>query len=173
MKKQLREQMTVAEQKELLKGIIEGRVQTTLDIVNALPSDLKTSSKERLVAMFERALPVMSYVRKDDKYIGVFETPEQVIERLERAMNDILRRNKLNHVNVRHMRVEKVRMEADLRAYLLNGGKDKDHLTTVEKEIENIEKIIKQVFDDTDLMMTEYLEISSIKTKMVEILNEK
>lgn len=173
MKKQLREQMTVAEQKDLLKGIIEGKVQTTLDIVNNLPSDLKTSSKERLVTMFERALPSMSYIKEDGKYIGVYETPEEVVERLERAMNDILRRNKLNHVNVRHIRVEKVRMEADLRQYIINGGKDKDHLTTVEKEIENIEKIIKQVFEDTDLMMTEYLEISSIKTKMVEILNEK
>ena len=173
MKKQLREQMSVAEQKDLLKGIIEGRVQTTLDIVNSLPSDLKTSSKERLVAMFERALPSMSYIKEDGKYIGVYETPEQVIERLERAMNDILRRNKLNHVNVRHMRVEKVRMEADLRAYLINGGKDKDHLITVEKEIENIEKVIKQVFEDTDIMLMEYLEVSSMKNKMAEILNEK
>ena len=123
--------------------------------------------------MFERALPSMSYVRNDSKYIGVFETPEQVIERLERAMNDTLRRNKLNHVNVRHMQVEKVRMEADLREYIRNGDTDKDHLATVEKEIENIEKVISQVFDDTDLMLSEYLEISSIKNKMVEILNEK
>ena len=173
MTKQLREQMTVAEQKDLLKGIIEGKVQTTLDIVNALPSDLKTSNKKRLVAMFERALPSMSYIKKDDKYIGIFETPEQVVERLERAMNDTLRRNKLNHVNVRHMQVEKVRMEADLREYIRNGGTDKDHLATVEKEIENIEKVISQVFDDTDLMLSEYLEISAIKNRMVEILNEK
>lgn len=173
MKKQLREQMTVAEQKDLLKGIIEGKVQTTIDIVNALPSDLKTSNKKRLVAMFERALPSMSYIKEDGKYIGVYETPEQVIERLERTMNDILRRNKLNHVNVEHMRVEKVRMVADLRAYLINGGTDKDHLATVEKEIENIEKVISQVFDDTDLMFDEYLEISTVKNRMVEILNEK
>ena len=123
--------------------------------------------------MFERALPSMSYIKEDGKYIGVYETPEQVIERLERAMNDALRRNKLNHVNVRHMQVEKVRMEADLRQYIINGGKDKDHLTTAEKEIENIEKVISQVFDDTDLMLSEYLEISAIKNRMVEILNEK
>lgn len=166
MKKQLREQMTVAEQKDLLKGIIEGKVQTTLDIKNTLPSDIETKSNEKLVAMFERALPSMSYVRNDGKYIGVYETPEQVVERLERAMNDALRRNKLNHADVRHMRVEKVRMEADLREYIRNGGTDKDHLATVEK-------VISQVFDDTDLMLSEYLEISAIKSRMVEILNEK
>ena len=173
MKKQLREEMSLQEQKDLLKLIIKGEVQTTLDIMNALPSDLKTRSKRKLVVMFERALPSMSYVRKDKEYIAVYETPEQVVERLERAMNDALRRNKLNHVNVRHMEVEKVRMEADLREYIRNGGTDKDHLTTVEKEIENIEKVIKQVFDDTDLMLMEYLEIASMKNKMAEILNEK
>ena len=173
MKKQLREQMSLQEQKDLLRLIINGQVQTTLDIMNALPSDLKTRSKRKLVAMFERALPTMSYVRKDKEYIAVFETPEQVVERLERAMNDSLRRNKLNHVNAEHMRIEKVRMEADLRAYIINGGTDADHLATVKKEIDNIEKVINQVFDDTDLMMMEYLEISSIKNKMAEILNEK
>lgn len=173
MKKNLREQMTIAEQKDLLKGIIEGKVQTTLDILNALPSDLEPRVKFRTTKVFERALPSMSYVKNDSKYIGVFETPEQVVERLERAMNEALRRNKLNHANVRHMQVEKVRMEADLREYIRNGGTDKDHLATVEKEIENIGKVISQVFDDTDLMLSEYSEISSIKNKMAEILNEK
>ena len=173
MKKQLREQMTVAEQKELLKSIINGEVQTILDIKNALPSDIETRSSEKLVAMFERALPCMSYIKEDGKYIGVYETPEQVIERLESEMNDALRRNRLNHDNVRHMQVEKVRMEADLREYIINGGKDKDHLATVEKEIENIEKVISQVFEDTDLMLEEYSEISVVKNRMVEILNEK
>lgn len=173
MKKQLREQMTVAEQKDLLKGIIEGRVQTTLDIKNALPSDLKARSEKKLATMFERALPTMSYIKENGKYIGVYETPEQVIERLEARMNDILRQNKLNHVNAEHMRIEKVRMEADLREYIINGGKDKEHLVTAEKEIENIEKVISQVFDDTDLMLEEYSEISTIKNRMVEILSEK
>lgn len=173
MKKQLREQMSVQEQKDLLKGIIEGKVQTTIDIVNALPSDLKASSKKRLVAMFERALPSMSYVKNDSKYIGVFETTEQVVERLEARMNEILRQNKLNHVNVRHMRIEQNRLQAELREYMVNGGADTDHLATAKKEIEDIEMVIRQLFDDSDSILMEYSEVSSIKNKMVEILNEK
>lgn len=173
MKKQLREQMTVAEQKDLLKGIIEGKVQTTLDIVNALPSDLKTSNKKRLVTMFERALPSVSYVRNDDKYIGVFETPEQVVERLELRMNEILYRNKLNNVTINHMQIEQNHLQAELREYVVNGGTDAEHLATVKEEIENIEKVIGQLYDDCDLILIEYPELSSIKNKMVEILNEK
>lgn len=173
MKKQLREQMTLAEQKDLLKLIIDGQVQSTLDIMNALPSDLKTRSKKRLVTMFERALPVMSYVRKDNKYIGVFETPEQVAKRLERAMNEILRQNKLNYVTVRHMQIEQNRLQAELKEYMVNGGTDAEHLETAKKEIENIEQVIRQIYNDNDWKTMEYAEISSIKNKMVEILNEK
>lgn len=173
MKKQLREQMTVAEQKELLKGIINREVQTTLDIVNSLPSDLNTRTKKKLVAMFERALPSMSYVKEDGKYIGVYETPEQVIERLERAMNEILRRNNLAYINARHLQVEKGRVQSNLNEYLQNGECDIKHIDIAENEVRKIEQVITQLYDDCDTMAIEYAEISSIKNKMTEILSEK
>lgn len=173
MAKQLREQMTVAEQKDLLRLIINGEVQTTLDIMNSLPSDLTTRSKNRLARMFERALPTMSYVRKDSEYIVVFETPEQVVERLERAMNEILRRNNLAYINVRHLQVEKDRVRSNLNEYLQNGECDINHIDIAENEIKKIEQVITQLYDDCDTMAIEYAEISSIKNKMAEILNEK
>lgn len=173
MAKQLREQMTVAEQKDLLRLIINGEVQTTLDIMNSLPSDLKTRTKKKVARMFERALPTMSYVRKDSEYIVVFETPEQVVERLERAMNEILRRNNLAYINVRHLQVEKDRVQSNLNEYLQNGECDINHIDIAENEIKKIEQVITQLYDDCDTMAIEYAEISSIKNKMAEILNEK
>lgn len=173
MKKNLREQMSLQEQKDLLKAIINGEVKSTLDILNALPSDLKTRSKKIIARVFERALPSMSYVRKDSEYVAIVETPEQVVERLERAMNDILRQNKLNYVTVRHMQIEQNRLQAELREYMTNGGTDADHLATAKKEIENIEQVIRHTYNDNDWKTMEYAETSSIKNKMVEILNEK
>lgn len=173
MKKNLREQMSLQEQKDLLRLIINGEVKSTLDIMNSLPSDLLTRTKRKVARMFERALPTMSYVRKDKEYIALYETPEQVVERLERAMNDILRQNKLNYVTVRHMQIEQNRLQAELKEYMVNGGTDADHLATAKKEIENIEQVIRQIYNDNDWKTMEYAEIASIKNKMAEILNEK
>jgi hypothetical protein len=166
MKKQLREQLSLQEQKDLLRLIINGEVQTTLDIVNSLPTDLETRSKEKLVVMFERALPSKSYVE-------IAETPEQVVERLESRMNEILYRNKLNNVTINHMQIEQNRLQAELSEYLANGGTDAEHLAAAKEEIENIEKVIRQLHDDCDSILIEYPELSSIKNKMAEILSEK
>lgn len=115
----------------------------------------------------------MSYVRKDSEYIAIFETPEQVVERLERAMNNILKRNQLAYINTRHLQVEKDRVQSNLNEYLQNGEYDIEHIDIAKNEIKKIEEVINQIYNDCDEMAMEYSEISSIKNKMAEILNEK
>lgn len=173
MKKNLREQMSVQEQKDLLKLIMNGEVTSTLDILNALPSDLKSRVKFRIAKVFERALPSMSYVRKDSEYVAIVETPEQVVERLERAMNNILKRNQLAYINARHLQIEKDRVQSNLNEYLQNGERNMEHIEIAKNEIKKIEEVINQIYNDCDEMAMEYSEISSIKNKMAEILNEK
>lgn len=173
MKKNLREQMTVAEQKDLLKLIMKGEVTSTLDILNALPSDLKSRVKFSTAKVFERALPSMSYVRKDSEYVAIVETPEQVVERLERAMNNNLRKNHLAYVNASHMKIEKERLQHELNEYIGMGKVDMEHVEIVKNEIRKIEEVINQIYNDCDEMAMEYSEISSIKNKMAEILSEK